>query len=512
MDLLAPRGKINKLRMETEQIGSAMKILLELKKEIISKVEETKNTIRNLCTQKSAQTTRPSIVVKDRTVSLLDSSSDDVVALMMEIRKEFERSLSLLNLRVLDQTDFDIPEDISRIQNLHDIVVQDLQDLRKSLESHGAIVEKTELIMSVLSYKLYEIQFAFRNEFDKLKAKKESLTAVLQSGKEEPTIALRLVETDDEIAKLEDTQQKNSESIKAQKLASSIQEAQKAYEKAVLVMDENFEKMSNGLSKLLVLIEAEKSTLSESQAQLVDAKFADQVNQIRGEIEKFTALQTTGWKVLYPEEKLSELLQERGLKILHNGQLITGDGQAITFKQAQQSKLLEDISPEGLNELKANMTADTDESTDTTTSSVSIGSKISSEDVSYLKTCLGKPLALAIAEITTLQPRDPIHYLAHWLFKYRYNQQMEDINNIEIDILTEKRNKLAKERWHKFIEGEAKAAVIDMVLRAEDIAQMNELNRIQRETEAMEEMENFEEEARDTLGPYTGPTAGQMAL
>ncbi|XP_019758158.2 uncharacterized protein LOC109536408 isoform X1 [Dendroctonus ponderosae] len=470
MDLLAPRGKINKLRMETEQIGSAMKILLELKKEIISKVEETKNTIRNLCTQKSAQTTRPSIVVKDRTVSLLD-------------------------------------RDISRIQNLHDIVVQDLQDLRKSLESHGAIVEKTELIMSVLSYKLYEIQFAFRNEFDKLKAKKESLTAVLQSGKEEPTIALRLVETDDEIAKLEDTQQKNSESIKAQKL-----EAQKAYEKAVLVMDENFEKMSNGLSKLLVLIEAEKSTLSESQAQLVDAKFADQVNQIRGEIEKFTALQTTGWKVLYPEEKLSELLQERGLKILHNGQLITGDGQAITFKQAQQSKLLEDISPEGLNELKANMTADTDESTDTTTSSVSIGSKISSEDVSYLKTCLGKPLALAIAEITTLQPRDPIHYLAHWLFKYRYNQQMEDINNIEIDILTEKRNKLAKERWHKFIEGEAKAAVIDMVLRAEDIAQMNELNRIQRETEAMEEMENFEEEARDTLGPYTGPTAGQMAL
>lgn len=74
--------------------------------------------------------------------------------------------------------------------------------------------------MGVLNYKLYEIQFAFRSEFDKLKAKKESLTALLQSGKEEPTVALRLVETDDEIAKLEDTQQKNSESIKAQKLAS----------------------------------------------------------------------------------------------------------------------------------------------------------------------------------------------------------------------------------------------------------------------------------------------------
>lgn len=75
-------------------------------------------------------------------------------------------------------------------------------------------------------------------------------------------------------------------------------------------MDQNFDKMSNGLNKLLVLIEAEKSTLSESQAQLVDAKVADQVNQIRGEIEKFTALQTTGWKVLYPEEKLSGSLRK----------------------------------------------------------------------------------------------------------------------------------------------------------------------------------------------------------
>lgn len=72
---------------------------------------------------------------------------------------------------------------------------------------------------------------------------------------------------------------------------------------------------------------------------------------------------------------------------------------------------------------------------------------MSSEDVGYLKENLGKPLALALAEITTLQPRDPIHYLGHWLFKYRYNQQIDDVNKIEMDLLNDMRNKIAKERW-----------------------------------------------------------------
>lgn len=78
---------------------------------------------------------------------------------------------------------------------------------------------------------------------------------------------------------------------------------------------------------------------------------------------------------------------------------------------------------------------------------MSTGSRISSQDVSYLKENLGKPLALALAEITTLQPRDPVHYLGHWLFKYRYNQQIDDVNKTEMDLLTDMRHKIAKERW-----------------------------------------------------------------
>lgn len=72
---------------------------------------------------------------------------------------------------------------------------------------------------------------------------------------------------------------------------------------------------------------------------------------------------------------------------------------------------------------------------------------MSSDDVNYLKECLGKPLTLALAEITTLQPRDPIHYLGHWLFKYRYNQQIEDVNLREFESLQQQRNEIAKQMW-----------------------------------------------------------------
>lgn len=72
---------------------------------------------------------------------------------------------------------------------------------------------------------------------------------------------------------------------------------------------------------------------------------------------------------------------------------------------------------------------------------------MSSEDVHYLKDIMGKPLTLALAEIVAKQPRDPIHYLGHWLFKYRYNQEIDQIEKEKIDELTEEREKIAKEKW-----------------------------------------------------------------
>lgn len=72
---------------------------------------------------------------------------------------------------------------------------------------------------------------------------------------------------------------------------------------------------------------------------------------------------------------------------------------------------------------------------------------MSSEDVFYLKKELGTPLTLALAEITALQPRDPIHYLGHWLFKYRYNQEIGDMKRNEAQQLLTERQDLAAKKW-----------------------------------------------------------------
>lgn len=74
-------------------------------------------------------------------------------------------------------------------------------------------------------------------------------------------------------------------------------------------------------------------------------------------------------------------------------------------------------------------------------------SSFSSDDAKYLKQHLGIPLTLALAEITAVQPRDPIHYLGHWLFKYRYNQELSDLKKNEIQQVLEERQAFAAKRW-----------------------------------------------------------------
>lgn len=63
-----------------------------------------------------------------------------------------------------------------------------------------------------------------------------------------------------------------------------------------------------------------------------------------------------------------------------------------------------------------------------------------------MKTVFGKALTLGLAEITAVQPTDPIHYLAHWLFKYRFNQEIEVVKQREYDLLMAERKRIEEER------------------------------------------------------------------
>lgn len=46
-------------------------------------------------------------------------------------------------------------------------------------------------------------------------------------------------------------------------------------------------------------------------------------------------------------------------------------------------------------------------------------------ETAYLKKCFGNSLTQALAEVASVQPSDPIEYLAHWLYHYR------DVTNAE---------------------------------------------------------------------------------
>lgn len=96
--------------------------------------------------------------------------------------------------------------------------MQDLEDLKNSLQCHVGIIEKTELINNILNYKVYDLQYNFRSECDKLKARKDSLLKLQADAEKDPGYALEIVEVDDEISKLEENNQKDLECIKEQKL------------------------------------------------------------------------------------------------------------------------------------------------------------------------------------------------------------------------------------------------------------------------------------------------------
>ncbi|VEN50643.1 unnamed protein product [Callosobruchus maculatus] len=129
---------------------------------------------------------------------------------------------------------------------------------------------------------------------------------------------------------------------------------------------------------------------------------------------------------MYCDKNTVLLSAAKGLKITTTGLLITESGRQITYQEAREQKLLDNINIFDFvyeQEKKSSVDLMSVESAGESKSSGD-SSQMTSEDVNYLKENLGIPLTLALAEITAVQPKDPIHYLGHWLFKYRYNQEI----------------------------------------------------------------------------------------
>lgn len=151
-----------------------------------------------------------------------------------------------------------------------------------------------------------------------------------------------------------------------------------------------------------------------------------------------------------------ELMKMRGISLTASGHIRTKDGRILSREEAERLGLLAGINLDELYAVESESESITEsignitlklkfKSIKTHALTATSTSGMSSADVHYLKTVLGRPLAIAMAEITAKQPRDPIHYLAHWLYKYRYNEEVNEVRKKELADLLEERERLAKE-------------------------------------------------------------------
>ncbi|VEN50640.1 unnamed protein product [Callosobruchus maculatus] len=325
--------------------------------------------------------------LKDRTIVILEEKKLNfrkyitIPKIYEEVKNEERR---LVPVTVIERIISIIDKDISGIQNKYDLIIGDLRDMKENIEERIKIVEQTELIMNLLHYRMYEIRYDFTMKLNQLTQQKADLKTGMMLKETESQAAFKIIETEKEITECQ-----------------------------------------NNFSNLLLLLEAEKAIIEDKKYSLEDVKNVIALEDIEAVMDKFTEMQTEGWKTR-AVDNISVLSAAKGLKITTTGLLITESGRQITYQEAREQKLLDNINIFDFvyeQEKKSSVDLMSVESAGESKSSGD-SSQMTSEDVNYLKENLGIPLTLALAEITAVQPKDPIHYLGHWLFKYRYNQEI----------------------------------------------------------------------------------------
>ncbi|CAH1101457.1 unnamed protein product [Psylliodes chrysocephalus] len=416
-------------------------------------------------------------------------TTTEIDLLLHEIKKELDDSDKLLQSVPIE--DPEIPEDTSLIQNRCDFICNDLKQLKSNIDDRLILINKNDFIMNLLNYKLYEIEFNFSKKIKQLRDVKKQLENSDINPSNESKIAMKFIDNEKKITDCEMMHEEHHLSVRQQML-----EAQNAYEKSVNVLDECVEVMKKNFSTLMSLIAAHNhQTGGHSNLENVL-----EIEQLREAVETCNQLSASGWREA--PQNIADFAAAHRVMFTDNGLMLTENGREITYKEALEMKLLDNVRLVDLFRSDADVPGQGDKISVRASkeSSHPLVEKMISEDVCYLKECLGVPLTLALAEITAVQPRDPVHYLGHWLFKYRYNEEMTEKQSIEINELTQERNRIAQEKWRKFLEEEARAAVIEMIVKAEEEAIREELRRMELElAEAEEEYDEGLEQPANTI-------------
>ncbi|KAK5648537.1 hypothetical protein RI129_003429 [Pyrocoelia pectoralis] len=322
------------------------------------------------------------------------------------------------------------------IQNEHDKALFELEKQKQSLKKRLSSVEKLDLLINALTHKIFEIQYQYQKQIKELGLKREE--TLNKEGISKLEKEKLIDDIDKAIKNLENVHKDEITGLENQRSSLQTQCATKTQH-----MDVMMDSLKEQHRMILKELEESKTNATPSQLKEINRRIAELHKLFQKDIKIFHQLQSEGWK--NKEEKMFELLQSRGICVTQSNKFLTSSGSHLTRSEASRLGLLEGINVDLLSDVfdeqQEEYCSESQLSSDLT-----ILDKMDTDDVLYLKTIFAKPLTLALAEITAKQPRDPIHYLGHWLFKYRYNQEMSVKRKHEIQELIDERERLEKEK------------------------------------------------------------------
>ncbi|KAK4885100.1 hypothetical protein RN001_001371 [Aquatica leii] len=384
------------------------------------------------------------------------------------------------------------------VQNQHDEVVAKLEKKKQTLRKKILTLEKLESLINSLTYTLFDKQEEFHQEVETLLRKKENIfeRVDIPSFK----LAIEASEIEKQINVVSNVHDETILRLKGQR-----NELRKEYALKVQHTDTILESLKTQYEEIYSSLQKSKHNKNHSEIAEINRRTFELNKLYEDDIILLKELQIEGWENV--NEKIIEFLKTQELQFSTSGQFLTPSGNYLTEVKESCFGLLEEANVTSCQCSSKDSLITTESTNSVESTSTSKQSQIHFEDFYYLQASFGKPLTLALKEISMKQPRDPIHYLGHWLFKYRYNQEISIAKKQEIQDLINERERIEKEKTHAMIESESRAAVINMIVRAEEEAIRRELERIAKEAMSLVAEEGeYASEAEDVLGIYKGPT------
>lgn len=401
--------------------------------------------------------------IQERVKSSSDHGAGEHAKLVEDLDKLSKQIGQVPSIEIVEGGVRSLDLEISRIKAESDAAILSLQQKSDDLAKRLASVQELDELIKAITWKMFDTEHEFQNAMSKLILEKRSLldNMELKGSK----VYLPLAEVDRKMADLNNAHNAIMASLEAQRKEIRQESIRKVQDlNAVLeTITSQFDDMINEL-------ETSKKLMDESFTQDVDLRMDMIRNLYLKDLELLLQFQKQGWQPEINMLQLESILEARGLQYTKPTGSLSSKTECVEFVDKLSS---------GSSCYAQDKPSTTDYGSPCT--STSIDSILSSNDCRYLQKVLGAPLTLALTEITMKQPRDPIHYLGHWLYKYRYNQEVDVAKKQEIRDLMEERERIEREAHRRMLNDEARTLLFNLIARAEEEAVLNELRRIQRD-------------------------------